>query len=324
MGSDAVNAVQIAGVVASNDFSVWALFLKADIIVKVEIDKQRVVINAEAIAEETRRKARGEADAIFARLDAEARGSLEILSKQAEGFKLIVNAANNNPDAAVKMLIADKLEKLVGIQVEAIKNLKFDKITVWDSGSKDGSSSTANFASNLMKSIPPMKPESALISPVSTILDVIIPVLTCPSVNREVITPTLDTRFTTVPIPVTSRFSAPRSFTVNSSVTVRSPSIKKSPVTVVKPTMVPMPVRKNVPSVSDLPKPTVSTPTEAFSISIISTSTSVTVTIPLMLASSISAKPIVDTPIRASVIDARPMTPLSRVNAVPIPVLKPI
>ena len=34
MGSDAVDAVQIAGVVASNDFSVWALFLKADIIVK--------------------------------------------------------------------------------------------------------------------------------------------------------------------------------------------------------------------------------------------------------------------------------------------------
>lgn len=130
---------------------------EADIIVKVEIDKQRVVINAEAIAEETRRKARGEADAIFARLDAQARGSLEILSKQAEGFKQIVNAANDNPDAAVKMLIADKLEKLVGIQVEAIKNLKFDKITVWDSGSKDGTTSTANFASSLMKSIPPMK-----------------------------------------------------------------------------------------------------------------------------------------------------------------------
>ncbi len=130
---------------------------EADIIVKVEIDKQRVVINAEAVAEETRRKARGEADAIFARLDAQARGSLEILSKQAEGFKQIVNAANDNPDAAVKMLIADKLEKLVGIQVEAIKNLKFDKITVWDSGSKDGTTSTANFASNLMKSIPPMK-----------------------------------------------------------------------------------------------------------------------------------------------------------------------
>ncbi len=131
--------------------------LEADVIVRSEIDKQKVVIAAEAIAEETRRKARGQADAIFAKLDAEARGSLEILSKQAEGFKLVVNAANDNTDAAVKMLIADKLEKLVAIQVEAIKNLKFDKITVLDSGSKDGTTSTANFASNLMKSIPPMK-----------------------------------------------------------------------------------------------------------------------------------------------------------------------
>ncbi len=130
---------------------------EADIIVKAEIDKQKIVIAAEAIAEETRRHARGQADAIFAKLDAEARGSLEILTKQAEGFKQIVKAAGDNPDAAVKMLIADKLEMLVKIQVEAIKNLKFDKITVWDSGSKDGSSSTANFASNLMKSIPPMK-----------------------------------------------------------------------------------------------------------------------------------------------------------------------
>ncbi|MFH0767480.1 MAG: SPFH domain-containing protein [Bacillota bacterium] len=130
---------------------------EADIIVKSEIDKQRVVIAAEAVAEETRRKARGEADAIYAKLEAEARGSLEILSKQAEGFKQIVKAAGDNPDAAVKMLIADKLEMLVRIQVDAIKNLKFDKITVWDSGSKDGTTSTANFASSLMKSIPPMK-----------------------------------------------------------------------------------------------------------------------------------------------------------------------
>ena len=131
--------------------------LEADIIVKSEIDKQRRVIEAEALAEEIRRKAKGEADAIFARLDAEARGSLEILSKQAEGFKEIVKSAGDNPDAAIKLLIADKLETLVKIQVEAIKNLKFDKITVWDSGSKEGTTSTANFASSLFKSIPPMK-----------------------------------------------------------------------------------------------------------------------------------------------------------------------
>lgn len=131
--------------------------LEADVIIKSEIEKQRRVIEAEALAEEIRRKAQGEADAIYAKLEAQARGSFEILSKQAEGFKEIVSSAGDNPDAAVKLLIADKLEKLVQIQVEAIKNLKFDKITVWDSGSKDGASSTSNFASSLFKSIPPMK-----------------------------------------------------------------------------------------------------------------------------------------------------------------------
>lgn len=132
--------------------------LEADIIVKSEIDKQQRVIAAEAEAEEFRRRAQGEADAIYAKAEAEARGLYEVLSKQAKGFTELVKAANNNADAAIKLLIADKLETLVGIQVEAIKNLKFDKITVWDSaGGKDGTTQTANFAQNLMKSIPPMK-----------------------------------------------------------------------------------------------------------------------------------------------------------------------
>jgi len=130
--------------------------LEADVIVKTQIDREKRVIEAEAAAEVLRREAKGQADAIFAKLDAEARGNFELLSKQAEGFKQLVEAAGNDADKAVKMLIADKLEQLVEIQVKAIQNLKFDKITVWDSGSNDGSSSTANFAQNLMKSIPPM------------------------------------------------------------------------------------------------------------------------------------------------------------------------
>ena len=41
--------------------------------------------------------------------------------------------------------------------MEAIRDLKIDKVTVWDSGEgKDGKSSTANFLSGLLKSIPPM------------------------------------------------------------------------------------------------------------------------------------------------------------------------
>jgi flotillin len=130
---------------------------EADIIVATQIQKQKRELEAEAAAEEIRRKAAGEAAAIYAKMEAEARGALEILSKQADGFKELVAAAGGNAEAAVKLLIADKLEKLIEVQVEAIKNLKIDKITVWDSGSKDGTSSTANFVSSLMKSIPPMK-----------------------------------------------------------------------------------------------------------------------------------------------------------------------
>ena len=43
------------------------------------------------------------------------------------------------------------------IQVDAIKNVKIDKVTVWDGGEgKDGKNATAGFVSGLMKSIPPM------------------------------------------------------------------------------------------------------------------------------------------------------------------------
>ena len=52
----------------------------------------------------------------------------------------------------------EKLENIVSRQVEAIKNLKIDKITVWDSGSGEkGGSSTANFLSGMIKSLPPIQ-----------------------------------------------------------------------------------------------------------------------------------------------------------------------
>jgi len=129
----------------------------ANIIVPQKIEKEKIEIAAEAEAERLRRVAKGQADAKYAEMDALARGTFEILSKQAEGFKMIVNAANGDANSAVRLLIADKLEKLVAAQVEAIKNIKIDKVTVWDSGSSDGKSSTANFIKNMAGSIPPMQ-----------------------------------------------------------------------------------------------------------------------------------------------------------------------
>ena len=130
---------------------------KADIIVKAQIEKEKAEIAAEAEAEVIRRKAKGEADAAFAKMAAEARGAQEILEKQAEGMKKLIDAAGGDADSAVKLIVSDKLEELMRIQVDAIKNIKIDKITVWDSGSNaDGKSATSDFISGLMKSVPPM------------------------------------------------------------------------------------------------------------------------------------------------------------------------
>lgn len=129
---------------------------QADIITAARIEKERKELEAEAEAEQARRKAKGEADAIYATMEAQARGMQEILAKQAEGFKMIVEAAGGDPSAAVQLMLADKVEELVRIQVEAVKNLNIDKITVWDSGANGDSSTTANFLSNIMKSVPPL------------------------------------------------------------------------------------------------------------------------------------------------------------------------
>jgi len=131
----------------------------ANIVVPAEIAKSRVEIEAEAEAERQRRIARGQADAIYAKLEAEARGQFEILSKQAEGFKDLVSAAGNDPKDAFMLLMAEKLPELVKTQVDAIKQLRIDKITVWDTGTQggDGKSSTANFISNLYGSVPPLQ-----------------------------------------------------------------------------------------------------------------------------------------------------------------------
>jgi flotillin len=134
-------------------------FQNAEIVVPAEIEKQRVEISAEAVAEQTRRLAKGEADAILLKAQAEAQGLYEILTKQAEGLDRIVKAAGNNPKDAFILLLADKLPEIVKTQSEAIQNIKFDKITVWDGGSNggDGKGSTANFLSGIYKSVPPLQ-----------------------------------------------------------------------------------------------------------------------------------------------------------------------
>ena len=129
----------------------------ANVVIPAEIAKQKAIIDAQAEAERIRVQAKGEADAIFAKMEAEAKGLYEILTKQAEGYKDVVNAAGGDPTKAFQLLLIEKLPELVKTQVEAVKNIKIDKITVWDSGNNtDGNGSTANFVSGMMKTVPPL------------------------------------------------------------------------------------------------------------------------------------------------------------------------
>jgi flotillin len=132
--------------------------LNAEVIVRQEIEKRKIEINAEAEAERLRREAKGQADAILAKYEAEAKGIRQVLDSKAAGYESLVNSCNGDAKAASTLLMIEKIEEIVGRQVEAIKNLKIDKITVWDSGSGDkGGSSTANFLSSMIKALPPLQ-----------------------------------------------------------------------------------------------------------------------------------------------------------------------
>lgn len=128
-----------------------------------EVEKKRVEIEAEAKAERERREARGHADAILARYEAEAKGVQQVLEAKAEGYRKLVEACAENPQVAPTLLLIEQLPQLVAEQVKAISNLKIDKITVWDSGrgsqveSKGAGgarSATADFLAGMIGSLP--------------------------------------------------------------------------------------------------------------------------------------------------------------------------
>jgi|TARA_B100000959_G_scaffold9332_1_gene9437 flotillin len=131
--------------------------LRASEIARETIAKQQVEIAADAEAERQRRIAHGEADAILARYEAEAAGIQKVLDAKAKGYQSLVASASGDPKAAATLLMVEKIEAMVTAQTDAIRNLKIDKITVWDGGnSADGSSATSNFVSSLVQSLPPI------------------------------------------------------------------------------------------------------------------------------------------------------------------------
>jgi flotillin len=139
--------------------------LKAQEIVRKEIDKKKIEISAAAEAEKIRLVSQGRADAVLMKYEAEAKGIRQVLDAKASGYGLLVNSCAGDAKAAATLLMIEKIEDIVEQQVEAIKNIKIDKVTVWDSGAGgngEGGSSTANFLSSMVKTLPPLQEVAAM------------------------------------------------------------------------------------------------------------------------------------------------------------------
>ncbi|MFN4257808.1 MAG: flotillin family protein [Gemmataceae bacterium] len=122
-------------------------------------EKAKTIIEAEAAAEKQRIEAEGEASAIFAKLDAEARGQYEILAKKGDGLQRIIDACGG-AQQAFQLLMLEHLDKLAETAAQAISNIKFDKVIVWENGNGStngtGVGNTAQFLQSMARTMPPM------------------------------------------------------------------------------------------------------------------------------------------------------------------------
>lgn len=128
---------------------------RATVEAPAKADKARIIVEAEAEAAKRRIEAEGEASSIFARLEAEARGQYEILAKKGDGLRQIVEACGG-AQQAYQLMMLEHLDHLATTAAQAIANIKFDKVVVWEGGGQNGQTSTANFLQGMAKTLPPM------------------------------------------------------------------------------------------------------------------------------------------------------------------------
>jgi flotillin len=163
---------------------------QADQIVKAEIDKQKVRIDAEARAAQAkiiqegqsaayilqkdaeaegvkrvaegeaagiRAKLSAEASGIQAKLTAEAEGTRALLDAKAQGFEKLLRVADDTA-GATQLLIAENIVRIAEIQAGAIKGLSFEKVIVMGGGAGGGGASAGpgQFVQDLYKGVLPI------------------------------------------------------------------------------------------------------------------------------------------------------------------------
>ncbi|HEV3255993.1 MAG TPA: SPFH domain-containing protein [Gemmataceae bacterium] len=120
-------------------------------------EKAKTIVEAEAEAQKRRIEAEGQASAIFAKLEAEAKGQYEVLARKGDGLKRIIEACGG-AQQAFQLLMLEHFDTLAQTAAQAISNIKFDKVIVWENGGANGTghSSTSHFLQSMAHVLPPI------------------------------------------------------------------------------------------------------------------------------------------------------------------------
>lgn len=130
--------------------------LEKETLANQEVEKKRIQVQAEAEATRIMTIAKAEADGLLLRKQAEAQGIEAVLTAKADGYKKLIEVAK---DRAPTLLTIEQLPELVKAQTEAIKGIKIDKFTIWDSGNgnaQDGNS-MSQAVRGFVRALPPLQ-----------------------------------------------------------------------------------------------------------------------------------------------------------------------
>lgn len=133
--SDAERAAEVAK--AANQKAIFVAQREAaEAQEAMEVAKARVEAKAQAERQVIAARAEGEAEGEKAlhRLQGEAKGALEALKARAQGIREVVAAANNDPNAAVMLLMSEQWPSILKEYAQMAASRKIDKLVCIDGG----------------------------------------------------------------------------------------------------------------------------------------------------------------------------------------------
>lgn len=129
--------------------------IRANEISKVKAEKEKIELEALAFKNKLITEAEASAKSITLNAEAESESISKIATAKAEGYQKLVDAVGK--DNIVQILLTEKAEELATIRSESLKNIKIDKVTVFDGGQSsrdDNKGALSGFVDDVTKILP--------------------------------------------------------------------------------------------------------------------------------------------------------------------------